>query len=59
MNAAPTIAIDLPFKALAWEDAAGRVWLSYNSAEYLARRHRVAEDVIRPLTAIESLITVE
>lgn len=56
MNAAPTIAIDLPFKALAWEDATGRVWLSYNSAEYLARRHHVAEDVIRPLAAIEALI---
>ncbi|MEO8714016.1 MAG: DUF302 domain-containing protein [Acetobacteraceae bacterium] len=58
MNAAPTIAIDLPFKALAWEDAAGRVWLSYNSVEYLMRRHHVAETVIRPLAAIEGLIAV-
>lgn len=56
MNAAPTIAIDLPFKALAWEDAGGAVWLSCNSAAYLARRHRVAGDVIRPLAAIEALI---
>jgi uncharacterized protein (DUF302 family) len=56
MVAAPTIAIDLPFKALAWEDAAGKVWLSCNSAEYLARRHKVAADVIRPLAAIEALI---
>lgn len=56
MNTAPTIAIDLPFKALAWEDAAGRVWLSYNSVEYLMRRHHVAESVIRPLAAIEALI---
>jgi uncharacterized protein (DUF302 family) len=56
MNAAPTIAIDLPFKALAWEDAGGAVWLSCNSAEYLARRHRVPADVIRPLAAIEALI---
>lgn len=58
MNVAPTIAIDLPFKALAWEDAAGHVWLSYNSTEYLAQRHRVAEDVIRPLAAIESLLAL-
>jgi uncharacterized protein (DUF302 family) len=56
MNAAPTIAIDLPFKALAWEDAAGRVWLSYNSVEYLMRRHNVAESVVRPLAVIEALI---
>jgi len=31
----PTVAIDLPLKAMVWEDANGRVFLSYNSAEYL------------------------
>ncbi|WP_198140967.1 DUF302 domain-containing protein [Polaromonas sp. JS666] len=31
----PTVAIDLPLKALVWEDANGKVFLSYNSAEYL------------------------
>jgi uncharacterized protein (DUF302 family) len=31
----PTLAIDLPLKALIWEDADGKVWLSYNSAQYL------------------------
>jgi len=31
----PTLAIDLPLKALVWEDADGKVWLSYNSAQYL------------------------
>lgn len=31
----PTLAIDLPLKALVWEDAHGKVWLSYNSAQYL------------------------
>ena len=30
MIAAPSLAIDLPLKALAWEDAQGKVWLSYN-----------------------------
>jgi uncharacterized protein (DUF302 family) len=52
MKAAPTIAIDLPFKALAWEDETGQVWLSYNSTEYLAQRHRVDTDTIQPLSAI-------
>ncbi|MGH8427785.1 MAG: DUF302 domain-containing protein [Gammaproteobacteria bacterium] len=56
MNAAPTIAIDLPFKALAWEDAAGQVWLSYNSVEYLAHRHQVPGNIIKPLEALGSLI---
>jgi uncharacterized protein (DUF302 family) len=32
MLAAPTIAIDLPLKMLVWQDAQGKVWLSYNSA---------------------------
>jgi uncharacterized protein (DUF302 family) len=31
----PTLAIDLPMKALVWEDASGKVWLSYNSQKYL------------------------
>lgn len=39
MVASPTVAIDLPLKALVWEDAAGRVWLSYNAASYLRSRH--------------------
>lgn len=56
MNATPTIAIDLPFKALAWEDETGRTWLSYNSTEYLARRHGVHAHVIQPLTAVAGLI---
>jgi uncharacterized protein (DUF302 family) len=34
-----TTGIDLPVKALAWEDENGRVWLSYNDAEWIAARH--------------------
>lgn len=41
MVASPSVAIDLPLKALVWEDAAGRVWLSYNSASYLRSRHGI------------------
>ena len=39
MQATQTIGIDLPLKALAWEDALGRVWLSYNDPGWLAHRH--------------------
>jgi uncharacterized protein (DUF302 family) len=42
MQAAQTIGIDLPLKALAWEDAAGKVWLSYNDPAWLADRHGIA-----------------
>jgi len=36
-----TAGIDLPLKALAWEDAKGQVWLSYNDPEYIAKRHAI------------------
>lgn len=39
MLAAPSVAIDLPLKLLVWEDAQGKVWVSYNSPEYLQHRH--------------------
>jgi uncharacterized protein (DUF302 family) len=39
MVAAPTAAIDLPLKALAWEDADGKVWLSYNAMAWIKERH--------------------
>jgi uncharacterized protein (DUF302 family) len=42
MAASPTVAIDLPLKALVWEDAGGRVWLSHNTAAYLKSRHEIS-----------------
>lgn len=41
MECAQTVGIDLPLKALVWEDAAGQVWLGYNDPAYLAQRHAV------------------
>jgi YD repeat-containing protein len=41
MVASPTAAIDLPMKALAWEDTSGKVWLTYNAASYLKSRHDI------------------
>jgi uncharacterized protein (DUF302 family) len=46
MVAAPTLAIDLPLKALVWEDADGRVWVSYNAPEYLQERHDVPKELL-------------
>ena len=42
MACAQTVGIDLPLKALVWEDAAGQVWLGYNDPAYLAQRHGAA-----------------
>src|SRR6202023_3544109 len=44
MLAAPSIAIDLPLKILVWEDAEGKVWISYNSPEFLRERHGLPQD---------------
>ncbi len=55
MIASPTIAIDLPLKALAWQDSAGKVWLSYNSPEYLAERHGLPQKLIRNIAMIKEL----
>jgi uncharacterized protein (DUF302 family) len=52
MQAAQTIGIDLPLKALAFEDADGKVWLSYNEPSWIAHRHGasgVAADVAQRL----------
>ena len=42
MECAQTVGIDLPLKALVWEDASAQVWLGYNDPEFLAKRHAVA-----------------
>ncbi len=55
MVASPTAAIDLPLKALAWSDADGNVWLSYNSPEYLAERHSIPSHLLRNITGIRPL----
>ena len=41
MECAQTVGIDLPLKALVWEDASSQVWLGYNDTAYVARRHDV------------------
>jgi uncharacterized protein (DUF302 family) len=43
MLCSQTVAIDLPQKALAWQDESGQVWLSYNDPEYLNQRHGLGE----------------
>lgn len=56
MLAAPTAAIDLPLKALAWQDSDGKVWLSYNDVEYLKRRFGLHDDAVKGLAAAVPLI---
>ena len=56
MVAAPSLAIDLPLKALAWQDEAGKVWLSYNSPEYLQQRHGIPADLLKNIAGVGALI---
>jgi uncharacterized protein (DUF302 family) len=46
MQARQTIGIDLPLKALVWQDAGGQTWLSYNEPAWLAHRHGIAAPAI-------------
>jgi uncharacterized protein (DUF302 family) len=52
MIASPSIAIDLPLKALVWQDDDGKVWLSYNSPDYLTERHAVPENLVQNIAGI-------
>ena len=56
MVAAPTLAIDLPLKALVAEDENGKVWVTYNSPQYLQQRHGVPEDLIKNIAGAGALI---
>jgi uncharacterized protein (DUF302 family) len=55
MLAAPTIAIDLPLKILIWEDAQGKVLVTYNSPAYLQQRHHVPAELLQNIVVVEAL----
>src|SRR6202790_2757216 len=57
MIASPSIAIDLPLKILVWEDAEGKVQISYNSPGYLQARHGLPQDLVQNIAVVEALAT--
>src|SRR5262245_38042359 len=54
MLAAPTSAIDLTLKILIWEDGKGKVWVSYNSPEYLQSRHGLPQELLQNIAVVET-----
>jgi uncharacterized protein (DUF302 family) len=54
MIVSPSLAIDLPFKVLAWED--GKIWFSYNSPEYLGQHHSAPGALIKNIAAVCGLL---
>lgn len=55
MLAAPTSAIDLPLKLLVWQDASDKVWISYNSPDYLRERHGFPQELLANISVVETL----
>jgi len=55
MQAVPSSAIDLPLKILIWEDGQGKVWVSYNSPEYLKQRHGLPQELLQNIAVVETL----
>jgi uncharacterized protein (DUF302 family) len=56
MVAAPTVALDLPLKVLAWQDKQGRCWVTYNAPEYIQRRHEVPPALIANIAGLSTLV---
>jgi uncharacterized protein (DUF302 family) len=52
MQSVQTIGIDLPLKALVWQDASGKTWLSYNDPSWLANRHGLGDEVDTTVNAM-------
>jgi uncharacterized protein (DUF302 family) len=59
MQASQTAGIDLPLKALVWQDAAGKTWLSYNEPGWIAQRHSIAnaDPAVSKMTAALSAMS--
>jgi uncharacterized protein (DUF302 family) len=58
MEATQSIGIDLPLKALVWQDGSGNTWLSYNDPGWLANRHGLGHDVDATVTALTAALDV-
>jgi len=56
MIASPTIAIDFPLKVLVSEDEQGKVWLTYNSPQYLKDRHNIPETLLKNISGIVGIV---
>ncbi|MBZ5601652.1 MAG: DUF302 domain-containing protein [Acidobacteriia bacterium] len=56
MIAAPTAAVDLPLKALIWQDDNGKVWISYDAPAYLQSRHNIPQELLPNIAVIDALV---
>jgi uncharacterized protein (DUF302 family) len=56
MQAKQQVGIDLPLKVLAWQDSAGKTWLTYNDPHWIAQRHDLGHDVDQTLKVLSEAI---
>jgi uncharacterized protein (DUF302 family) len=56
MQSNQTVGIDLPLKALAWQDASGDTWLSYDDPSWIAKRHGLGSEVDAPVKAMSAVL---
>jgi uncharacterized protein (DUF302 family) len=56
MQSDQTVGIDLPLKALVWQDASGDTWLSYNDPSWIAKRHGLGHEVDETVNAISAAL---
>jgi uncharacterized protein (DUF302 family) len=56
LQAAPSVGLDLPLKALAWTDEVGATWVAFDTAEYITRRHGVPASLQANISGARTLI---
>ncbi len=56
LQASPRAGLDLPLKALAWQDAAGATWLSFNAASYIGTRHGLSPELVANIAGLAPLL---
>jgi len=56
LAAAPTVGLDLPLRALAWEDQQGKRWLAWNDPHYIVQRHSLGAQLAANLAAVTPLL---
>jgi uncharacterized protein (DUF302 family) len=56
MVESPLLALDLPLKVLVWEDAGKKVWVSFNTPEFLAERHEIPPALVKNIAGVEPLV---
>jgi uncharacterized protein (DUF302 family) len=58
MVESPVAGLDLPLKALAWEDAGGKTWIAYNDPQYIVRRHGLSPALAANLAAAVPIVAL-